>query len=147
MSLVASLVESMQWTIIIPLPVIMELDGLTAHEGQLGIAAKQAADYIGEHVKTHGLSLKVQTSRGNYLNNLSVRRENIDFGSDSTDMDKSMDDLILRTAIAHEEQWMDRSGMLNSSASGVINPTSGEPAKVILLTLDRNRTFLPLLRY
>jgi len=90
--------------IIIPLPVIMELDGLTAPEGQLGMAAKQATHCIGEHAKTHGLSLKVQTIRGNYLTNLGVRRENIDFGSDSADMDKSMDDFILRTAIAHKEQ-------------------------------------------
>jgi len=50
-----------------------------------------------------------------------------------------MDDLILKTAIWQDEHWVDRSGLLN------VGQSSGRPkgtAKVILLSLDRNREFL-----
>ena len=46
----------------------------------------------------------------------------------------SMDDPILRTAIAHEEQWVDRSARLNLAPD--------EPVKVVLLALNPNGTFL-----
>jgi protein SMG6 len=135
----AALVESRRWTIVVPLPVIMELDGLSATKGPLGEAAKSAADYVGEKVKTYSLSLKVQTSRGNYLSGLTVRREDVDFTASSSRVkERNMDDLILRTAMCHQDQWVDRSAMLQSSEVRTLNDVQGEPVKVVLLSLDRN---------
>jgi protein SMG6 len=76
--MVSSLIESLRWTIIIPLPVIMELDGLSANTSQLGEAAQTAMSYISSHIRSHALYLKVQTSKGNnYLTSLTVRTEEV----------------------------------------------------------------------
>ncbi|KAF8119191.1 hypothetical protein EV363DRAFT_1411995 [Boletus edulis] len=61
LSVVASIVESLRWTVIIPVPVIMELDGLCSNTSQLGEAAQEAIVYITSH-----------TSKSNYLTTLSV---------------------------------------------------------------------------
>lgn len=92
-------------------------------------------EYMSSHLKTHSLSLKVQTSKGNYLSSLSVRTEQVDF-HDHDSWDRNMDDLILRAAIWHDEHWLDRSSMLKSSddTSRDINGAT----KVVLLSLDRN---------
>ena len=48
------------------LPVIMELDGLASPNGnqpQLVDAAQAALAYVSSHLRSHALSLKVQTSR------------------------------------------------------------------------------------
>lgn len=125
--MVASLVESNRWTLIIPLPVIMELDGLKSNSSiQLSEAARTAIDYITSHVRTHSLSLKIQTSKGNYLSNINFRIEEVDC---------NMDDLILKAAIWHEEHWSDRSALLQAES-----PRPGiNPVKVVLISLDRNR--------
>ncbi|KAJ3935434.1 MAG: hypothetical protein NXY57DRAFT_912951 [Lentinula lateritia] len=124
--MVASLVESNRWTLIIPLPVIMELDGLKSNSSiQLSEAARTAIDYITSHVRTHSLSLKIQTSKGNYLSNINFRIEEVDC---------NMDDLILKAAIWHEEHWSDRSALLQAES-----PRPGiNPVKVVLISLDRN---------
>ena len=49
-----------------------------------------------------------------------------------------MDDLILKTAIWQDEHWVDLSGLLK------VEQSSERPkgiAKVVLLSLDRNREF------
>ena len=48
--MISSLIESLRWTIIIPLPVIMELDGLSANTSQLGEAVDTAMSYISSHI-------------------------------------------------------------------------------------------------
>jgi len=133
LSMFASLVESNRWTIMVPLPVIMELDGLKSNQSpQLAAAANAALDYITSHVRSHSLFLKIQTSKGNYLNNLNVRIEQVDFTSGNSE--RNMDDLILKAAIWHEEHWVDRSALLKTE-----NPNTGVNAvKVVLLSLDRN---------
>lgn len=128
---VASLVESLVWTIVIPLPVVMELDGLVNNPSELGQAAQSAMKYITSHLRSHSISLKVQTSKGNYLPTLNVRTEEVDFAPGN--FERSMDDLILKAAIWQDEHWMDRSALLGSSSQD----TNGA-VKVVLLSLDRN---------
>ena len=48
----ASLIESLQWTIVLTLPVIMELDGLATNQTALGEAASAASSYIVSHLRT-----------------------------------------------------------------------------------------------
>jgi protein SMG6 len=132
LSMFASLVESLRWTVLIPLPVVMELDGLKSNSSpQLSEAADSALSYITSHLRSHSSSLKVQTSKGNYLTTLNVRTEEVDF----TRAERSMDDLILKTAIWHDEHWSDRSAMLKPDERAKDIPN---PVKVVLLSLDRN---------
>ncbi|KAF5365760.1 hypothetical protein D9758_003172 [Tetrapyrgos nigripes] len=134
LSMFASLVECMHWTVLVPLPVIMELDGLKANTSQqLGEAAENALTYISSHIRSHSMSLKVQTSKGNYLTTLNVRTEDVDFTSGNAE--RNMDDLILKAAIWHDEHWVDRSAMLKSDG---ITRNVSNPVKVVLLSLDRN---------
>jgi hypothetical protein len=148
LSMVTSLVESLHWTVVVPLPAIMELDGLASNASALGEAAKAAIDFIASHVRSHSDALKVQTSKGNYLSSLSVRVEQVDF-DDPDSWERSMDDLILKAAIWQDDHWVDRSALLKVELSG---ERSKGAAKVVLLSLDRNRelslyTSLPLLTH
>ncbi|KAH9483736.1 Telomerase-binding protein EST1A [Psilocybe cubensis] len=134
LSMFSSLIESMKWTVIVPLPVIMELDGLSTNPSQLGEAAQAAMTYIHAHIRSHAVSLKVQTSKGNYLTSLTVRTEEVDFHGDNAE--KSMDDLILKAAIWQDDHWVDRSSMLQSCP--VPSGDLQKAIKVVLLSLDRN---------
>ncbi|PCH33962.1 hypothetical protein WOLCODRAFT_148028 [Wolfiporia cocos MD-104 SS10] len=62
-------------------------------------AAKAALEYITSHLHAHQKSMKVQTSKGNYLTNLAVCTELVDFDSDEGSWEQNMDDLILHAAI------------------------------------------------
>jgi len=79
LSMVPSLVKSLHWTVVIPLPATMELDGLASNATALGEAAKAAIEFIATRVRSHSDALKVQTSRSNYLSSLSMRAEQVDF--------------------------------------------------------------------
>lgn len=131
LSIFAALVESMRWTILVPLAVITELDGIATNDSPLGQAATAAISYIVTHIRSHSLSLKVQTSKGNYLSNLNVRSEEVEFANES--WERNMDDLILRAAIWQDDHWVDRSTILNAEQ----HDTTGA-AKVVLLSFDRN---------
>ena len=131
----AALVECGRWTVVVPLPVIMELDSQSSNMTPLGEAAKAALNYITANIRTHSTSLKVQTSRGNYLMNLNVRTEAVDFSSST--WERNMDDLILRAALWQDEHWVDRSGMLKG-VDAAPTDTAGA-AKVVLLSFDRMR--------
>ncbi len=137
LSVFASLVESHRWTIVVPLPVIMELDGLATNSSPLGEAATNAVVYITSQIRTHGLSLKVQTSKGNYLATLTVRTEQLQFAgaTGTSDMDRNVDDLILKAAIWQDEHWVDRSAILGQD----VTENTADAVKVVLLSLDRNR--------
>ncbi|KAK7019295.1 hypothetical protein R3P38DRAFT_3554956 [Favolaschia claudopus] len=100
----ASMVESLQWT--------------------LGEAAQAALTYLSSHIRSHVTSLKVQTTKGNYLTSLN-------FGAGSAE--RNMDDLILKAAIWQDEHWVDRSTMLKSDAVA-----ADGAVKVVFLSLDRN---------
>ena len=132
LSSISALIESLKWTIIVPLPVIMELDGLSKTSSPLGQAASEALNYITSRFRSHSLSLKVLTSKGNYLSTLSVRTEQVDFAAGEASWERNMDDLILRTAIWQDAHWVDRSTFLKAAVGDVTGA-----AKVVLLTLDR----------
>lgn len=134
--MVTSLVESMRWTVVVPLPVIMELDGLARNVvPQLADAATTAINYLASHVRSHSVSLKVQTSKGNYLTSLNVRTEEVDFTSDRTSNERTMDDLILKAAIWQDDHWQDRSGMLKVTPG---DAPASNAVKVAFVSLDRN---------
>ncbi|KAG2053283.1 hypothetical protein BDR06DRAFT_1054827 [Suillus hirtellus] len=60
---VASIIESLQWTVVlIPVLVIMELDGLSSNPSKLGEAAQEAIAYITSLIHSHSASLKVQAT-------------------------------------------------------------------------------------
>ena len=75
-----TLVESHKWTVVVPLPVIMELDGLASDSSPLGDAAKAASASITSYLRSHNVSLKVLTSKGNYPPDLNICTEQVDFG-------------------------------------------------------------------
>lgn len=136
LSVFASLVQSLQWTVVVPLPVIMELDGLASETSVLGEAAAAASHFIVSHLRSHAMSLKIQTSRGNYLTNLNVRTEQVDLQDNQSSWERNMDDLILRAAMWQTTHWVDRSIFLQ--AGNVIRDTTGA-SKVVLMTFDRLR--------
>ncbi|KAG9010468.1 hypothetical protein FRB94_010431 [Tulasnella sp. JGI-2019a] len=136
MSLVSELIQSNHWTVVVPLAVITELDGLSRNRfSELGTAASEALSYLITAIQTHSSSLKVQTSRGNYLSSLSIRSEISTLGAG----ERNMDDLILRSALWQSDHFMDRSSMLDSDYASP--PVTEKTSKVVLLTFDRNRKF------
>lgn len=140
LSLISDLIRSHRWTVVVPLAVITELDGISLNgpSSELGAAASEALKYLVHDIQTHSNSLKVQTSRGNYLHNLSIRSELSTLGAG----ERNMDDLILRSALWQADHFMDRSNFLLGRPASVSDKTS----KVVLLTFDRNRECFPFLR-
>lgn len=151
LSIMKDLLESEQWTIIIPLVVITELDGLKKgnqstgsqsnhhhqNKDRLSLDATEAIKYLESSIKTKSKWLKIQTSKGNYLRDLSIRNEKINFQdynhqSDpnqvgfSTDHAHNLDDLVLRATMWQIEHFN------HSSQNNEMTE------KVVLVTLDRN---------
>lgn len=131
-SMVTTLVESERWTVVIPLAVITELDGLAADHPTAAAASK----YIAEHMRLSGL--KVQTSRGNYLSTLNVRSEKVTFSNAPGSWERTMDDLILKAALWQDGHWVDRSAFLRGLGPRTSSPPEGTYAKVVLVSFDRN---------
>ncbi|ORY21103.1 hypothetical protein BCR39DRAFT_474669 [Naematelia encephala] len=127
LSLFSKVVEGGQWSVVVPLPVVTELDGLSKSTPPLGLAAQSAITYLESRIRTHSLCLKIQTSRGNYLSDLLIRTETHNDRSS-----KTMDDLILGIASFQAEHFVDRSALLGASGAG---PGA---TKVLLITFDRN---------
>jgi protein SMG6 len=125
LSLFSKLVESGIWSIVVPLPVVTELDGLSKEPAPLGPSAKQAIQYLESRIRTHSLCLKIQTTKGNYLSDLLIRTET----HDNVD-ERTMDDRILNIARFQQDHFVDRSSILGGR--------SGEGTKVVLVTFDRN---------
>lgn len=117
----------------------MELDGLSNNDSPLGQAASAATSYIVSHLRSHAMSLKVQTSKGNYLSNLNVRTEQVEWNSDGTSWERNVDDLILRAAVWQTEHWVDRSAFLSSAENQNQNRDTTGASKVTLLSFDRMR--------
>ncbi|KAG1813564.1 uncharacterized protein BJ212DRAFT_1482468 [Suillus subaureus] len=109
LSAVASIIESLRWTIVLPVPVIMELDGLSSNPSQLGKAAQEAIAYITLHIHSH---------------------------PDVTEYswDHCMDNLILKATIWQDEYGVDCSALLKN-----MPPVQDDAnaIKVVLLSLDR----------
>ncbi|CEH18220.1 Nonsense-mediated mRNA decay protein [Ceraceosorus bombacis] len=139
------LIDSMQWTLIIPLAVITELDGIKKNQNAVGQEATRALSLIEARLRTHAKFVKVQTSRGNYLPDLRFRNEDIDFSGigKRTDDDKddgtfarSLDEIILRAVAWQDAHFVDRRTLLGSPES--TKAVAQGTAKVALVTFDRN---------
>ncbi|KAF9400130.1 hypothetical protein BGX21_004954 [Mortierella sp. AD011] len=80
-TLIQRLVAADRWTVIIPLAVITELDGLKNNPAPLGPAASGALNYLEGclAMRPKPRRLKIQTSRGNYMNDLSFRVESFNY--------------------------------------------------------------------
>ena len=137
LSIFTALVESAAWTIIVPLPVITELDGLSKQTSeQAGLQARAALSYMQDNLRKYSTQLKVQTTKGNYLTHLNIRTETREAESRA-----SMDERILGVAEFQRDQWVDRSILLKpyNSPKAVDATGQGEDkAKVVLVTMDRN---------
>ena len=128
LSMLASAIESLCWTI------IMELDGLSANSSWLGKAAQVVKTYISLYFKSHSTSLKVQTSKDNYLSSLSLWTEKLVFQYEAS-WERNKDDLIFQAAILQDEHWVDHSAILKND--GVIK-VAATVIKAVLLSLDHN---------
>ncbi|OAV94442.1 hypothetical protein PTTG_03077 [Puccinia triticina 1-1 BBBD Race 1] len=174
LTIVKDLLESEQFTIVVPLVVITELDGLKKRASEpepqarrLGEEALEAIKYLEQSIKSYSKMLKIQTSKGNYLRDLSIRNEQInfqDFGATSNDDSaggnnktdngfittnaaRNLDDVVLRATTWQLEHFSARlpTSASSNSHSAVSGGTQNdkaddenEPEKVVLLTLDRN---------
>ncbi|GAA5830778.1 hypothetical protein JCM3766R1_003423 [Sporobolomyces carnicolor] len=148
--LFSELVEAECWTIVVPLAVVTELDGLRHNDTPLGVAAGEVIEYLERAVRTHARYLKIQTSRGNYLKDLAIRNESIDFASPPQDnadgLDplfsheyaRSMDDVILRAATWQKDHFNSRLALVNPRAIAERKKVPVETAQVVLVTFDRN---------
>jgi predicted ribonuclease YlaK len=131
LSLFSKVVEGGQWSVVVPLPVVTELDGLSKNPPPLGTEAAAAVAYLEARIRTHALCLKIQTSRGNYLTDLLIRAETLDLRS--REHPRTMDDMILNVASFQRDHFVDRSALL-----GQARPVDGAPTQVLLVTFDRN---------
>jgi predicted ribonuclease YlaK len=136
----SALVRSCRWTVVVPLAVITELDGISSNENELGAVASAAVSFISSHIRSHGISLKVQTSKGNYLSTMNVRSEELQFAPGEGSWERNMDDLILRAAVWQNEHWVDRSRLLKQGSDAFGDNSA---SKVVLLSFDRNCKYLP----
>lgn len=116
--------------------VVTEINGLQQRQNALGLAAKNAMLALTSLMSDAGATLKIVTSRGNYLRDLTQRSEDIDFGPG---VSRTIDDVIVRAGIWEKEHWMDRRGLLHPSA-GVdrSQPIKSNVVKVLLVSNDRN---------
>ena len=110
----------------------MELDGLRKGNGKLAEQAAAAIFFLESQIRPFTSHIRVQTSRGNFLSDLSFRTEDVDF-TDS----RSMDDVILRAASWQAAHFVDR---LASFVPDADRARLGldKAAKVALVTLDLN---------
>ena len=90
--------------------------------------------YISLHIKSHSTSLKVQTSKNNYLSSLSIWTENLVFQYEAS-WERNKIDLIFQAAILQDEYWVDHSVILKND--GVIK-VAATAIKAVLLSLDHN---------
>ena len=130
------IVNSGAWSVVVPLPVVTELDGLAKNPPPLGAAASSAIKYLESHIRSHSLSLKVQTSRGNYLSDLLIRTESQGERGEGDSATRTMDDLILNIATFQMDHFTDRSSLLRPT--GQNGGGRDGAVKVLLVTFDRN---------
>ncbi|KAI8088872.1 uncharacterized protein BX664DRAFT_264108 [Halteromyces radiatus] len=101
MDTIRKLIQGGIWSIVIPLVVITELDGLKGNAPPLGTIAAEALTLIETTLvsnKQKGVrpdALRIQTSHHNFMHDISIRSEQFVFG----ETDKNLDDLILSTCL------------------------------------------------
>ncbi|KAL7324545.1 hypothetical protein PS15p_209725 [Mucor circinelloides] len=98
LDLVKKLFKCQKWSIIVPLVVVTELDGLRTNTHRLGVMAQQGIELLQTTLAAkpkQSTSLRIQTSHNNFMNDISIRSEQFVFG----ESDKNLDDLILSTCL------------------------------------------------
>ncbi|CEJ01451.1 hypothetical protein RMCBS344292_15478 [Rhizopus microsporus] len=118
---IRKLIASEKWSIIVPLVVITELDGLATNTQRLGTMAGEAIKLIESTLATKSKKsnlLRVQTSHNSFMNNISIRSEQFVFG----ESDKNLDDLVLSCCL----WWISQKNQ------------RGDVVPVCLVTGDRN---------
>ncbi|CAG8506364.1 8390_t:CDS:2 [Paraglomus occultum] len=125
------IIQCEKWTVIVPLVVITELDGLSHNPPPLGSASAEAITYIEQTLLAKRYrKLKIQTSKGNYVSDINFK-EMFDFG-EGENKRKNLDDLILGICCWHISNQ-------NSSTRQTRNDSDlNNSATVVLLTNDRN---------
>ncbi|SPO37864.1 uncharacterized protein PSFLO_03341 [Pseudozyma flocculosa] len=152
--LLKQLVESQRWTVVVPLAVVTELDGLKRNANALGEEAARAIRFLEGHIRSHAKWLKVQTSRGNYLCDLSIRSEDMSFGlpasaaaaeegagagaREKSLAARNVDEVILRCLAWQTDHFVDRLALLTAHPAAERLKLQPDTAKAALLTLDRN---------
>ncbi|KAG8937431.1 hypothetical protein FRC00_005668 [Tulasnella sp. 408] len=116
--MVSNLVASQRWTVVVPLAVVTELDGLQNQPTDLGHAATEAFNYLITAVQTQSTSLKVEaTTLG--------------------EGERNMDDLIVRSALWQLDRFVDRTGLLIASRNAV--KRTDKTSNFVLRVKDRAR--------
>ncbi|OBZ88134.1 hypothetical protein A0J61_03812 [Choanephora cucurbitarum] len=121
---VKKLLQSQTWSVIVPLVVVTELDGLRTNPHRLGSVAQQGIELLEDTLSSkpkQSTSLRIQTSHNNFMNDISIRSEQFVFG----ETDKNLDDLILSSCL----WWISQQPQTKSNDSVV---------PVCLVTGDRN---------
>ncbi|WWC94237.1 hypothetical protein V866_001077 [Kwoniella sp. B9012] len=137
LGLFSNVVEGGQWSVIVPLPVVTELDGLSKESGSLGTNSIKSIKYLESTIRTHSLTLKIQTSKGNYLSDLLIRTESLPTtDGDEKDSGRTMDDRIIQIASFAESNFMDRSTLLGMPSISLQEKET--TSKVLVVSNDRN---------
>ncbi|GJJ74460.1 hypothetical protein EMPS_06818 [Entomortierella parvispora] len=164
-TLIQRLVNADRWTVVVPLAVITELDGLKNNPPPLGPSAASALTYLETclAMRPKPRRLKIQTSRGNYMNDLSFRVESFNYekqrqhqqhrrktssggdGEETDDMyqdedeeimrNHNVDDFILGLCLWHQDKKSAATAPSSSSSPSLQSTTQGG---VYLVTDDRN---------
>ncbi|KAI8644882.1 hypothetical protein BD408DRAFT_400774 [Parasitella parasitica] len=125
LDLVKKLFKCQKWSIIVPLVVVTELDGLRTNTHRLGLMAQQGIELLETTLAAkpkQSTSLRIQTSHNNFMNDISIRSEQFVFG----ETDKNLDDLILSSCL----WWISQHSPQEDSDKTVV--------PVCLVTGDRN---------
>ncbi|TIB71831.1 hypothetical protein E3Q23_03635 [Wallemia mellicola] len=111
---VQTFIDSESWICVVPLAVITELDGLSKSDNALGNAALIATSYLDVAVE-RSKSLKIQTSKNNFLNDLTMRYEDYAVGGmEGFEERKTLDDVILDVAKWQNNNWVERNSSVNA---------------------------------
>lgn len=124
---VMAILERKKWVVVVPLSVVTELDEVSrgrstrqdsAHDVQSATTALEKIDSLLRGPGGSGAAalLRVQTSRGNYLRDLSIRSE--DTSGDAMASTKSREQAFLAAAKVQQDGWLDRRNLLGA-ASGI----------------------------
>ncbi|KAI8339982.1 hypothetical protein BC941DRAFT_419090 [Chlamydoabsidia padenii] len=119
------LIQGGAWSIVIPLVVITELDGLKGNAPPLSTVAGNALELIETTLAASKQlrrdMIRIQTSRHNFMHDISIRSEQLDYSENN----RNLDDLILSTCL-----WWKNNKKALSDSSPVV--------PVCLVTADRN---------
>ena len=142
---VKGIIESCQFTVVLPLVVISELESLSSgprtpsapfgvlqvedrkHDEFVCNAARDALSFFELQFTRRNNRLKAMTSHGNFVDNIAFR--------DQTSVAMSNDDAILGCALHYCNEQLDRKAAMHATEGG-----SGTTIKreVVLITCDRN---------